>query len=124
MSSSRIVLARHVLPDFSIGASTLTPQNLVEGPDRLAYLDGQRRYLEQLTTQLDESALREAHARLPYGELFELASRNGKWAVKEKEGARDRVSFDQGQVSVAMLDGKNRGAQAYHRLPIERKAEA
>ena len=108
MSAFDLILSRHVLADWSIGSSTLTPQNLERSEERLAYLDGLKRYLDSLAQILDATALAQAHARVPYAELFRISPSG----IEEVPGARQRVSYDAEHVSLAMLDGRKRGTTA------------
>ena len=82
-----------------------------QGHDRLAYLDGLVRYMNERLRDAGEraSAVAETLMRIPFADqLIEITNDDAVWTARELPDARDQLSFDVDRLSIAFLDSRKR----------------
>ena len=127
-AEKQLRLSLHTVPDLSIGRAPLTPQNSQPDPRRLRYLEGMVAYLNSLLQEFRNrcpapeavSRLEAFLPQLPCSDLVTV-TRNGRPAVTEAPGARDRIAFLQERLKILFLDGRHRGTGS-HAIPAGRHA--
>lgn len=104
-------LSRHVLPQLRMGSQRLTPQNLGDGRDRLAYLEGLVAHLNLLLAAdgLDLERVTRFRAQAPFAEqLTRLALEGGRVTARAIDAAPDLLRFDLDRLSLVFADGRRR----------------
>jgi L-ascorbate metabolism protein UlaG (beta-lactamase superfamily) len=110
-------LSIHCQPRVSVGRIRLRPQNMQEGPDRIAYLTGMVEYMnERLALGADAHTL-DVLRHIPFADqLVELKEEDGRWRARELPDARDQLTFDLDRVAVTLLDARRRRERARRRI--------
>ncbi len=112
MTSRRVLqLSRHVLPQPRIGSQRLSPQNMGDGRDRMAYLNGLVAHLGTLLRAdgLELERVLRFRSQAPFAEqLTRLAIEDGRVVASAIDGAADLLGFELDRLTVVLADGRRR----------------
>lgn len=130
MPSKELFLAPHTIPQLFVGASILRPQNYVEAPERLRYLDGMAAYFVQELNAVRKRPPTERARRLealrwrvPASDYLAIEETADGFSVAVRPGARDEVSFDVDRLRLGLPDGRSR-ATAVRTIPLGARVAA